>query len=40
MNPDAHEIELIGGRQFPYPSLIKPDAQLEGKVSGITSGTH
>jgi hypothetical protein len=40
VNPDAHEIEVIGGRQFPYPSLIKPDGQLEGKGSGITSGTH
>jgi hypothetical protein len=40
VNPDAHEIEVIGGRQFPYPSLIKPDGQLEGKGSGIISGTH
>ncbi len=34
------ETEVNGGRQFPYPSLIKPDGQLEGKESGITSGTH
>ena len=40
MNPDAHETEVNGGRQFPYPSLSKPDGQLEGKESEITSGTH
>ena len=27
VNPHAHETELAGGRQFPKPSVEKPDGQ-------------
>ena len=39
-NPDAHDTELVGGRQFPKPSVEKPGGQSGENGFGIISGTH
>ena len=40
VNSDAHKSELDGGRQFPNPSVEKPDGQYEGSRFDTTSETQ